>query len=215
MHVIVAGCGRVGSQLAILLSYEGHDVAVVDMNPESFGRLGDTFNGLTVEGLGFDQDVLKEAGVAQADVLAAVTDKDNSNLMIAEVASKIYDVPTVVARLYNPERERTYQQLGLDYVCGTTLVAQALLDKIMLGRTHAISVHGDVEIVQFVGGPAIEGQTVLDIQTAEEFRVAYVIRDNTDIIPLPDTRLKKGDVIVGALKTAGHARIAHLKEEAR
>ncbi len=215
MHVIVAGCGRVGSQLAILLSYEGHDVAVIDRDPESFGRLGDAFNGLTVEGLGFDQDVLKEAGVRQADVLAAVTDKDNSNLMIAEVASKIYEVPTVIARLYNPERERTYQQLGLDYVCGTTLVAQALLDKIMLGRTHAISVRGDVEIVQFVGGSAIDGETVLSIQTAEEFRVAYIIRDNTEIIPLPETRLKKGDVIVGALKTSGHARIAHLKEEAR
>ena len=215
MRIIVVGCGRVGSQLGILLSYEGHDVAIIDNNRESFGRLGDTFNGLTIEGLGFDEDVLKEAGIEETDVLAAVTDKDNSNLMIAEVASKIYSVPHVVARLYNPERERTFQQLGLDYVCGTTLVAESLLDRIMEGRTHAIGVVGDVEIVEFIGGQPIDGKTVNQIQVPGEFRIASITRGKTQIIPKSDTVLKRADLIVAAVKGTAHARVDKLKEEVR
>lgn len=214
MRIIVVGCGRVGSQLAVLLSYEGHDVTVIDNDSESFGRLGDTFNGLTVEGLGFDEDVLKEAGIEEADVLAAVTDKDNSNLMIAEVASKIYDVPRVVARLYNPERERTYQQLGLDYVCGTTLVAQSLIDKLMPGQEHHISVVGDVEIVEFVGSDAIDGKKVSQVQIPGEFRIASLTRDKTQIIPEPETVLKEGDVVLAALKGAAHHKIDKLRQGA-
>ena len=149
MNVIVVGCGRVGSQLATLLSVDGHNVTVIDKESDSFRRLGTTFNGITIRGLGFDEDVLEEAGIRECDAFAAVTDLDNTNLMAAEVARKIFDVPHVVARLYNPQRERTYQQLDLDYVCGTTLVAESLLDKIKSGHGHHIDTFGDVEIVVF------------------------------------------------------------------
>ena len=149
MNVIVVGCGRVGSQLATLLSVDGHNVTVIDKEADSFRRLGTTFNGVTIRGLGFDEDVLEEAGIRECDAFAAVTDLDNTNLMAAEVARKIFDVPHVVARLYNPQRERTYQQLDLDYVCGTTLVAESLLDKIQSGHGHHIDTFGDVEIVVF------------------------------------------------------------------
>ena len=114
MYVIVVGCGDVGAQLAILLSTEGHDVVIVDKNPGAFKRLGSTFNGIKITGYGFDEDVLREAGIEKCDAFAAVTDQDNSNMMAAEVASRIYKVPKVVARLYNAERESTFQQLGLD-----------------------------------------------------------------------------------------------------
>ncbi len=155
MNVVVVGCGRVGSQLATLLSVEGHNVVVIDKEADSFKRLGTTFNGVTVKGLGFDEDVLEEAGIRDCDAFAAVTDLDNTNLMAAEVARKIFEVPHVVARLYNPVRERTYQQLGLDYVCGTTLVAESLLDKIMAGHGHHLASVGDVEVIQFKASAAV------------------------------------------------------------
>jgi len=107
MNIIVVGCGRVGSQLATMLSVEGHNVIVIDRDENAFRRLGTTFNGVTIKGLGFDEDVLEGAGIREADVFAAVTDLDNTNLMAAEVARKLFGVKHAVARLYNPVRERT------------------------------------------------------------------------------------------------------------
>ncbi len=141
MNVVVVGCGRVGSQLATMLSIEGHNVTVIDKSDDAFRRLGGTFNGVTIVGLGFDEEILEEAGIRDADAFAAVTNLDNTNLMAAEVARKIFEVPHVVARLYNPARERTYQQLGLDYVCGTTLVAEVLVDKISVGAVNSYTLN--------------------------------------------------------------------------
>lgn len=87
MHIIIAGCGRVGSQLALYLSYEGHDVAIIDKDPASFGRLGSTFNGIVLEGVAFDEEVLLEAGIEKAEAYAAVTNYDNTNLMAAEMGA--------------------------------------------------------------------------------------------------------------------------------
>ena len=109
MYVIVVGCGRVGSQLATFLSEEGHDVAIIDKTADAFRRLGSTFNGLTVQGLGFDQDTLREAGVEKADVFAAVTDLDNTNMMAVEVATKIFSVPRAIARLRSEEHTSELQ----------------------------------------------------------------------------------------------------------
>lgn len=115
-NIIIVGCGRVGSQLATLLSQGDGNVCVVDRNAAAFSNLDRNFNGNTLQGVGFDEDVLVRAGVEEADVVAAVTQSDNSNLMVIEVARRIFHVPHVIARLYNPARERAYMQLGLDYV---------------------------------------------------------------------------------------------------
>ncbi|MFA5338299.1 MAG: NAD-binding protein [Candidatus Omnitrophota bacterium] len=98
MYVIIVGCGRVGSELAKLLSNEGHDVVVIDKSPSSFDRLGGTFNGITLVGNGFDQDLLKSAGIEKADAFCTVTNGDNTNLISAQVAKKIFNVPKVIAR---------------------------------------------------------------------------------------------------------------------
>ena len=118
-NVIVVGCGRVGSQLANMLSDNGNNVCCIDKNADAFANLGRNFNGSTVQGVGFDEDVLIRAGVEECDVLAAVTQLDNTNLMCAEVANHLFGVPHVISRLYNPDHERAYMQLGIDYVCGT------------------------------------------------------------------------------------------------
>lgn len=199
MYVIVVGCGRVGSQLAVFLAAEGHDVVVIDRSERSFRRLGTTFNGVTIEGVGFDETVLREAGADKADALAAVTNLDNTNLMTAEVAKRFFSIPNVVARLYNPEKEASYQQFGIDYVCGTTLVATRILDKIIEGRVSHYSFR-DSEITEFEVTDALAERKVSDIEIPGEMRVALIRQGESDIIPLPNTLLRCGDKIVIAIK---------------
>lgn len=213
MNAVVVGCGRVGSQLATLLSVEGHNVVVIDKDPESFKRLGTIFNGVTIRGLGFDEEVLEEAGARQADAFAAVTNLDNTNLMAAEVARKIFEVPHVVARLYNPVRERTYQQLGLDYVCGTTLVAEFLLDKIMAGHGHHLASMGDVEVIQFKVSDAVEGKRVSDVEIPRRFRVSVITRGESMLVPEPETVLHSGDVVVASIKEEAYGKIERYMED--
>lgn len=210
MYVIVVGCGRVGSRLAEFLAVEGHDVVIVDKEPRAFRRLGSTFNGLTVQGAGFDEDVLREAGVERADALAAVTDLDNTNMMIAEVARKIFNVPRVVARLYNPERERTYQKLALDYVCGTILVAEKILDKMVKGYVRHVSISMDTEIIEFKVGEAVDGRLVSEVEIPGEFKVVAVVREGLSNIPPQDFVLAAGDIVVGVVRRSASPKIEKL-----
>jgi trk system potassium uptake protein TrkA len=124
MHIIIVGCGRVGSQLAQILSSEGHNVVIIDKNAKSFKRLGTDFNGITITGVGFDPDILKRAGIERADALAAVTNGDNSNIMVSEMAKKIYNVPRVITRIYDPLRADIYKKFGLNTIGTTNIVAQ-------------------------------------------------------------------------------------------
>lgn len=213
MNVIVVGCGRVGSQLATLLSVDGHNVTVIDKDAESFRRLGTTFNGVTIRGLGFDEDVLEEAGIHECDAFAAVTNLDNTNLMAAEVARKIFDVPHVVARLYNPQRERTYQQLDLDYVCGTTLVAEKLLEKIQSGHAHHVDSFGDVEIVIFKLRADMAGKRVKDMFIEGQILPAIIARGNRTFIPALETEFLVGDVVRVAVKNEALHKLNRFMEE--
>lgn len=213
MNVIVVGCGRVGSQLATLLSVEGHNVTVIDRDTQAFRRLGTTFNGVTIRGMGFDEDVLTEAGIHECDAFAAVTDFDNTNLMAAEVARKIFSVKHVVARLYNPVRERTYQQLTLDYVCGTTLVAERLLDKIMAGHGHHHTTFGEIELVEFKTCDSCEGLRVRDLEHEHQVRVVAISRDGGSIIPREDMVVDRGDIVLAAVRDDGFRRIEKYMEE--
>lgn len=212
MNVVVVGCGRVGSQLATMLSVEGHNVTVIDKNDESFRRLGSTFNGVTVKGLGFDEEVLEEAGIREADAFAAVTDLDNTNLMAAEVARKLFGVEHVVARLYNPQRERTYLQLDLDYVCGTTLVAENLLEKIHAGHGHHVSTMGDIEVIEFKTNAGVAGKKVDDVEIDHQFRIALVSRGNTTFVPQPETVLQPGDIVLAAVKDEAYVKVQRYME---
>ena len=212
LAVIVVGCGRVGSQLATMLSVEGHNVTVIDKSDDAFKRLGGTFNGVTLRGLGFDEEVLSEAGAANADAFAAVTDLDNTNLMAAEVARKLFGVKHVVARLYNTQRERTYQQLDLDYVCGTMLVAENLLEKIHAGHGHHISTVGDIEVVEFRTNENVGGKKVKDVEIEHQFRIALVSRGNTTFVPQPETLLQPGDVVLAAVKDEAYVKVERYME---
>lgn len=130
MKVIIMGCGRVGAQLATELDAEGHKVAVLDLDDYSFRKLPPTFKGTALVGSGLDDDLLKKAGIEEADVFIAVTQGDNRNVMACQIAKHIYHVPKVVCRIYDPIREEMYRSLGLSTVGPTKLVARLLRDQI-------------------------------------------------------------------------------------
>ncbi|NTU88684.1 MAG: TrkA family potassium uptake protein [Actinobacteria bacterium] len=203
MDVIVVGCGRVGSQLAVLLSGNGHNVCVIDKDAQAFRSLGRDFNGRTLKGLGFDEDILIEAGIESCSVVAAVTNFDNSNLMTVEVARKIFDVPHVITRLYSPHRENAYMQLGLDYVCGTTLVAEEIFAKIQSGHGHHIDTFGDYEILRFSLQLQDEDYStiqVADLEHPHEIRIVAFDHNGETSVPTGESVLYNGDIVVAVVK---------------
>lgn len=197
MNIIVVGCGRVGSHLANLLSEDGNNVSVIDRVSSSFKELGRDFNGRTVKGIGFDEDVLSDAGIEECDVLAAVTSNDNANLMTAEVARRIFGVPHVITRLYEARREKTYTQLGIDFSCGTALVAEEIFAKIQSGHGHHIDTFGDFELVRFAFS-FDDDQSMSVAQLEDEFDARVVAVEHEDQTSLPTRKsvLHDGDVAV-------------------
>ena len=115
------GCGRVGARLALQLTEEGHQVTIIDQSPSSFSRLGDNFGGTALIGNGIDEDMLKRAGIEEADAFCALTNGDNRNIMSAEMAQKVFNVPKVVCRIYDPIRFEVYKDLGLGVICPTIM----------------------------------------------------------------------------------------------
>ena len=131
MKIIIMGCGRVGAQLASLLDADGHDITVIDVDAHSFRRLPPSFGGTALVGDGTDEDMLKRAGVAGADAFVAVTQGDNRNVMAAQIAKNIFNVPRVICRIYDPLRKDVYEALGLEAISPTTVFAQLLRDKLL------------------------------------------------------------------------------------
>lgn len=128
MRVVILGCGRSGAYLARKLSGEGHEVTVIDRSSEAFRRLGPDFAGNLVVGTGIDEDVLRQAGIEQADAFVAVTNGDNTNVMAAQVAKEIFGVRRVVCRIYDPLRAEIYRDLGLETICPTLLGANRIAE---------------------------------------------------------------------------------------
>lgn len=131
MKVVVMGCGRVGARIASILDHNRHQVTVIDTDSRAFRRLPANFAGDTIIGTGIDEDVLRSAGIEEAGAFIAVTNGDNRNIMAAQVARLVFEVPEVVCRIYDPVREDTYRRLGLTTVCPTTTVSAIILDHVM------------------------------------------------------------------------------------
>ena len=206
-NVIVVGCGRVGSQLASMLSDNGANVCVIDLKADAFANLGRNFNGSTVQGVGFDEDTLVKAGVDECDVMAAVTQSDNANLMCAEVASRLFGVPHVIARLYNPDHERAYMQLGIDYVCGTSLVAEDIFSKVVAGHGAHIDTFGEFEVLRFsldLGWRDDDRRTIRVSEMERDHDVRIIAFERGDgsasSIPTRDSILYHGDSVLACVR---------------
>lgn len=208
MYVIIVGCGRVGSELAKLLSNEGHNVVVIDKAQSSFDRLGGTFNGLTLRGNGFDLQLLKNAGIEKADAFCAVTNGDNTNLISAQVAKKIFKVPKVLARVYDPQRAHIYAALGLDIISGTMLFASMLRDKIIESRFTSYLIESkDLGVLEISVKDGLAGKAVQDVNVPGELIVVAIRRLDGIIIPETKTLLKAKDVLIAVVKVASLQKI--------
>lgn len=213
MHLIVGGCGRLGSDIAEQLSTDDdHDVVVVDTDRLAFDRLGGAFNGETVVGDVTDRDVLEQAGIDRADGLLAVTRGDNANLMAVQIAQHLYGVPHTVARLFNPERESVYRKLGVHYVSGTGILAKLFLNEF---REDALAHHvrlpdDEVEIVDVVLGATAHGMTLEDFELDARLRVAAVSRAGRSDVPGPGFRLERGDVVTASVSRSGRRHLQGL-----
>ncbi|MBO4365683.1 MAG: TrkA family potassium uptake protein [Eggerthellaceae bacterium] len=205
INIIVVGCGRVGSQLANMLSENNNNVCVIDKDAETFSGLGRAFNGSVVQGVGYDEETLHRAGIQHADCVCAVTQLDHANLMVAEVAKRLYHVPHVIARLYNPSHERAYEQLGLDYVCGTSLVAEEMFAKVSSGHGSHIDSFGDFELLRFsldLKSNKLRSVRVSQMERSHDIRIIAFQRADgrASSIPASDSILYHGDSVLACVR---------------
>lgn len=188
------GCGRVGSALALRLDGLGHQVAVVDQNPDAFRRLG-AFDGLRVTGIGFDRDTLAEAGIEETDAFAAVSSGDNSNILAARVARETFGVTNVVARIYDPGRAEVYERLGIPTVATVPWAADQVLRRILPqgAKSEFTDATGAVSLAQTAVHPGWVGTRLTHLEAATGARVAYLVRLGRALLPGPDTVHQDGD----------------------
>ena len=200
MHVVIMGCGRVGSSLATALERLGHGVAVVDRDGQAFRRLGSDFHGQQVVGVGFDREVLKQAGVQRADAFAAVSSGDNSNIIAARVAREEFGVPHVVARIYDPKRAAVYERLGIPTVATVPWTTDRLLRMVLPDgvATAWRDPSGTVAILQLPLHEDWVGRRVSEVEQATGARVAFIVRFGTGVLPNAGTVVQADDLIYAA-----------------
>jgi trk/ktr system potassium uptake protein len=197
VHIVIMGCGRVGSTLAHILEDQGHSVAIIDQDPDAFRRLRSGFKGRKVTGIGFDQDVLIEAGIQEAEAFAAVSSGDNSNVIAARVARESFGVERVAARIYDPRRAEVYQRLGIPTVATVRWTADQMLRRLLPEGIESQwrDPTGAVVLAEVAYDPAWVGEKVQAIEDSVRARVAYIARLGEAMMPGPGTVLQEGDVL--------------------
>lgn len=210
MRYLIVGCGRVGSALAKLLDSDGHEVIVVDENAAAFKRLGTKFKGHEVVGTGIDYDVLKRAGAATADGFVAVTNGDNRNIMAALIAQRMFKIPRIVARIYDPPRGQMYRELGVQTVCPTTVGAKMIRDVLIEAPWGAQAFDlGKLTSLAAVVGPADAGKRVDEIEEPGRVRIAAVRRGSDQVmVASSDLRLELGDELSAVVAPAAISEFA-------
>ncbi len=211
MDIMIVGCGRVGSQLALILSQEGHNVTVVDKDQDAFKRLGTTFNGVAATGDGFDEKLLKELKIEKQHAFVVVTGNDNTNLMVSQIAKKMFNVPRVMTRVYDPRRADIYKKLGLDIVSGTALVAAMIRDKVIENRFSSYLIEtGELGVLELIVKKDLKYKKVEALNVPGEFMAVAIERERKVLIPLPGTILHEGDKVMGVVKTTSLKRVKEL-----
>ncbi|TLM99154.1 MAG: TrkA family potassium uptake protein [Actinobacteria bacterium] len=196
MHVVIGGYGRVGRYLAKMLEFEGHTVAVIDQDPLVFEEEDDVV-GAKLVGPVFDRDLLEEAGIERADVFAAVTSGDNSNIVAARTAKEHYRVPRVLARIYDPRRAEIYRELGIPTIASVSWASTRLLDMISHPELHSVFEYGnaEVEMVEVEVPMQLVGNPITTVEVPGEIAVATVLRGHAALLRDPSIVFERGDVV--------------------
>ena len=197
MHIVIMGCGRVGSTLAHILEDQGHSVAVIDQNADAFRKLRSGFKGRKITGYGFDRDVLIEAGIEEADAFAAVSSGDNSNIIAARVVRESFGVERVAARIYDPRRAEVYQRLGIPTVATVRWTADQMLRTLLPDGAESLwrDPTGKVVLAEVAYSDHWLGEKVKFLEQSAGVRVAYIARLGQPLMPEPGTVLQEGDLV--------------------
>jgi trk system potassium uptake protein len=197
VHIVIMGCGRVGSTVAHILEEHGHSVAVIDQDPDAFRKLSAGFKGSKITGIGFDRDVLIEAGIEHADAFAAVSSGDNSNVIAARVVRESFGVDRVVARIYDPRRAEVYQRLGIPTVATVRWTADQMLRKLLPEGAQPLwrDPTGAIVLAEVAYDDHWLGEKVTALEESARTRVAFISRLGEAMLPGPGTVLQEGDVL--------------------
>ena len=197
MHIVIMGCGRVGSTLAHILEDRDNTIAVIDRDPEAFRRLRSSFKGDKITGIGFDRAVLIQAGIEHADAFVAVSSGDNSNIISARVARETFNVERVVARIYDPRRAEVYERLGIPTVATVRWTADQMLRKIVPegGEPLWRDPTGKIVLTEVGFSPAWIGEQVKSLESSTMSRIAFIDRLGQAFVPESGTALQEGDVL--------------------
>ena len=197
MHVVIMGCGRVGSAIALELETAGITVSIIDQSREAFRRLGGSFQGTTVTGIGFDRDIMIEAGIEKANAFAALSNGDNSNILAARVAREVFGVKNVVARIYDPARAEIYQRLGIPTVATVTWATEQVLRRLLPGgsRGEWRDPSGKVSLFEVSVHASWFGHPISEVEERTNARVAFLTRLGDAFIPDEHNVLQEGDLL--------------------
>ncbi|SFP50687.1 trk system potassium uptake protein TrkA [Geodermatophilus dictyosporus] len=215
MHVVVMGCGRVGSAIARRLEQIGHSVAVIDQDPEAFRRLGPEFTGRQVTGLGFDRQTLLDAGIDSAGAFAAVSSGDNSNIISARVARETFGVQHVVARIYDSKRAEVFERMGIPAVATVPWTVNRLLRELLSVKVSEIwrEPTGRVLLMRVTVTDGWVGRRLAELEAASGARAAWLVRFGEAVLPSAATVLQDGDQLVVAatdeISDRVHATVEH------
>jgi len=197
VHVVIVGCGRVGSSLALSLQESGHTVAIIDKQAKAFKRLSEKFDGTRIVGIGFDRDRLREALIEEAGAVAAVTNGDNSNILVARVAKEMFNVKRVVARIYDPRRAAVYERLGVSTVATVAWTTDQALRRILPSEATVAwtDPSARVHLLERVLPEVWAGQRLTALEEPGRFRLAAVTRLGVAQVPHLDLVGQEGDVL--------------------
>ena len=210
MHIVIMGCGRVGSTIAHILEDRDNSIAIIDRDPEAFRRLRSAFKGDKITGIGFDRAVLIQAGIERADAFAAVSSGDNSNIIAARVARETFGVQRVAARIYDPRRAEVYERLGIPTVATVRWTADQMLRKLLPEGAEPLwrDPTGKIVLAEVAFSPRWIGEQVKALETRTQTRIAFVDRLGQAFVPDGGTVLQEGDVVHIVAKESDMDRIA-------
>jgi trk system potassium uptake protein len=210
VHIVIMGCGRVGSTLAHILEDRDNSVAIIDKDPSAFRRLRSSFKGERVTGVGFDRAVLIQAGIERADAFAAVSSGDNSNIIAARVVRETFGVERAAARIYDPRRAEVYERLGIPTVATVRWTADQMLRKLLPEGAEPLwrDPTGKIVLAEVALSAAWIGEPVKALEAATTARIAFIDRLGQAFVPEAGTVLQEGDVLHVVAKETELDRIA-------
>ncbi|MBL0344899.1 TrkA family potassium uptake protein [Candidatus Villigracilis affinis] len=212
MKVIIMGCGRVGSQVSLLLARQGHEVIVIDHDTNALSKLGTDFKGRVVRGIGFDRNILIEAGVETAEGFVAASSSDNANIVAARIARNIFRVPRVVARLYDPVRAEVYQRLGLTTISSTAWGAERIVEVVTHNDLDVLNVFSDggATMIRVESPARLNGHRVAQLNIPGEVSVTAITRSDHTFIPVSGTEFQDGDILYLAVIPSAMNRLEEM-----